>query len=106
MREKAEEKAVNVRKIPMSLEVGFWNIIIAFLTIFRDIRTFSQTTPAPMPSLRRRNNAEKLISNPNKLISPNIKIRQTGFKLLLLKACLWALLGFSLGFLSALLIGF
>jgi hypothetical protein len=101
---KIEELAVNDRKIPLSLEVGFWNLIIAFLTIFRDIRTFSQTTPAAMPTLRKKNTTQ-FTSNPDRLMNSKIKIKRNDLFKIFIRISLLAMLGFVLGVLSGLLIG-
>lgn len=95
---------MNDRKIPLSIEVGFWNLIIAFLTIFRDIRTFAQTTPATMPSLKKKE-ARKFVPTQNKLIGTKNKINRIELYKLVVSISLLAIFGFVLGFLSGILIG-
>jgi hypothetical protein len=105
MREKIEECEVNIRKIPISLEVTFWNIIISFLTVFKDLRTFTQGTSTPMPSLRKAS-SERSISFSFRLFVSKIKMQRVDLLKLTYKFFFWAMLGFVLGFLYGLLIGF
>lgn len=104
MRDKIKEQAVNVRKIQLSVEVAFWNVVIAFLTVFKDVRAFSQTSPASMPALRR-TNPDQLISNPYKLIIRKVMIHRQDLYKIAIKASFWAMLGFVIGFLLGFLTG-
>lgn len=105
MKDKFEECAMNARKIHLNLEVAFWNLIISFLTVFKEMRTFSQGTTAQMPSLRKMND-EKSISTCFKLTNIKLQIKHKDFIKLAIRASFWAMLGFVLGFLYGLLIGF
>jgi hypothetical protein len=104
MREKIEECAVNAKKIPLGLEVAFWNLIITFLTLFKDVRTYSQGTSTPMPSLKK-SSYGKSVPLTYELISSKIQMHQKDLIKITIRVCFLAMLGFVLGFLYGLWIG-
>ena len=104
MRKKLKEFTVNVRKIPLTLEVAFWNFVISTLTIFKEMRSYSQSTPATIPSLRKNTRDKSSQSVLNLLIS-KIKTRLVDIRAVITKVCFWAMFGFVIGLIFGILLG-
>lgn len=96
---------MNVRKIQVTLEVTFWNIVISMLTVIKRVRSYSYVGSSPIPSIRINNNKK---TNWKISSSTNVKLKKisTEIKSDIYVICFWAMIGFVSGFIFGLILSF
>lgn len=95
---------MNARKIPINLEVAFWNFVISTLTLFKSMRIYTQTTSTVLPVIRktRQDKQSMIFINAKNFILP---IEKLILRHIFIQVCFWAMFGFVMGLVFGLLFG-